>query len=135
MLDVDHFKLFNDNYGHHAGDMVLRKLNEVCVQVLRKIDIPGRLGGEEFAILLPETDGAQAWETAERLRLAISDATVQIERDATISFTVSIGMAGFADEDSSVDDILRRADAALYAAKKAGRNRVCDAGDTAASSG
>jgi diguanylate cyclase (GGDEF)-like protein/PAS domain S-box-containing protein len=133
MLDVDHFKLFNDNYGHHAGDMVLQKLSGVCVHILREIDIMGRIGGEEFAILLPETDGAQAWETAERLRLGILGAPVQLELDATIFFTVSIGVASFAAADSSVEDLLRRADAALYAAKKAGRNRVFDAGDSAVS--
>lgn len=128
MLDVDHFKLFNDTYGHHVGDMVLQKLSEVCVHTLREIDIPGRLGGEEFAILLPETKGEQALEVAERLRLAAAGAAVPLEQGGSVRFTVSIGVACFVATDARVDDVLRRADAALYAAKNAGRNRVCSEG-------
>lgn len=128
MLDVDHFKLFNDTYGHHVGDRVLQKLSEVCVHTLREIDIPGRLGGEEFAILLPETKGEQALEVAERLRLASAGAAVPLEQGDSIHFTVSIGVACFVATDARVDDMLRRADAALYAAKNAGRNRVCSEG-------
>lgn len=128
MLDVDHFKQFNDTYGHHVGDMVLQKLSEVCIHALREIDILGRLGGEEFAILLPETDSTQAWETAERLRLAVANADVQIEPGKPLHFTISIGVASFLATDAQVDTMLKRADAALYEAKNAGRNRVCGKG-------
>lgn len=124
MLDVDYFKLVNDTYGHHVGDMVLQKLSEVCVHTLRGIDIVGRLGGEEFAILLPETRGEQALEVAERLRLAVAGATVPLEQGGSIHLTVSIGVASLVAMDARIDDVLKRADTALYAAKNAGRNRV-----------
>ncbi|MCW8918691.1 MAG: diguanylate cyclase [Gammaproteobacteria bacterium] len=125
MLDVDHFKLVNDTYGHLVGDTVLQKLSEVCTHTLREIDIFGRLGGEEFAILLPETKMERALEVAERLRLAVADATVPIEQGGSVHFTISIGVAMFVATDAKVGDILHRADLALYAAKNGGRNRVC----------
>lgn len=128
MLDVDHFKLVNDTYGHHVGDLVLQKLSEVCVQTLRGIDILGRFGGEEFAILLPETKIEQALEVAERLRLAVAGATVPLEQGGSIHITVSIGVASLVATDARVEDMLKRADAALYAAKNTGRNRVCSEG-------
>ncbi len=128
MLDVDHFKLVNDTYGHHVGDMVLQKLSEVCVKTLRGIDILGRLGGEEFAILLPETKSEQALEVAERLRLAVAGATVPLEQGGSVHLTVSIGVTSLVATDARIDDVLKRADTALYAAKNAGRNRVCGEG-------
>jgi diguanylate cyclase (GGDEF)-like protein/PAS domain S-box-containing protein len=133
MLDVDHFKRFNDTYGHHVGDAVLRKLSEVCTRTLREIDVIGRFGGEEFAVLLPETAAEQAMEAAERLRLAVTGASIQIEGGEALCFTVSIGMSGLALTDGDIDAVLKRADAALYEAKNAGRNRVCGktAGDVA----
>lgn len=125
MLDVDQFKLLNDTYGHHVGDTVLQKLSEICTRTLREIDIAGRIGGEEFAILLPETMADHALEVAERLRLAIAGATVQREQgDCPVQFTVSIGITSLVATDSQIDELLRRADAALYVAKQAGRNRV-----------
>lgn len=125
MLDVDHFKRVNDTYGHHVGDMVLRKMSEVCIQTLRENDILGRMGGEEFAILFPETGRLQALETAERLRQAVANTEVQITQGKSVHFAVSIGVAFFAAADVNVDAILKRADAALYEAKNTGRNRVC----------
>ncbi|TNC99440.1 MAG: diguanylate cyclase/phosphodiesterase with PAS/PAC sensor(s) [Gallionellaceae bacterium] len=125
MLDVDHFKLANDTYGHHVGDMVLQKLSEVCVQTLRAIDILGRIGGEEFAFLLPETLSGQALEVAERLRLAVAGATVILETGKSVHFTVSIGVAQLAATDTKIEDMLNRADIALYSAKSTGRDRVC----------
>lgn len=125
MLDVDHFKRVNDTYGHHVGDMVLRKMSEVCTQTLRENDILGRMGGEEFAILFPETGRSQALETAERLRLAVANTDVQIAPGKSVRFTVSIGVAFFSAADVNVDAILKRADAVLYEAKNTGRNRVC----------
>jgi diguanylate cyclase (GGDEF)-like protein/PAS domain S-box-containing protein len=125
MMDVDHFKSVNDTYGHHVGDRVLQKLSKVCTRTLREIDIPGRIGGEEFAILLPGTQYQQALDAGERLRLAVADTAVPVEHSHAINLSVSIGVAQFGARDGSLEDMLKRADAALYAAKKAGRNRVC----------
>lgn len=125
MLDLDHFKLVNDTYGHQVGDMVLQKFSEVFVKTLRGIDILGRIGGEEFAVLMPETKSEQALEVAERLRLAIASAAVTLPHDDAVHFTVSIGAASLLTTDSKVDDLLKRADAVLYTAKSTGRNRVC----------
>ncbi len=127
MLDIDHFKRCNDTWGHAVGDRVLQKLAEVCIHTLREIDIPGRIGGEEFAVLLVETDACQAMEAAERLRQALADAELVLEDGQTIRFTVSIGVAYLAAGDHEIADLLRRADMALYAAKHGGRNRVSDA--------
>lgn len=124
MLDIDYFKQFNDTYGHDVGDMVLRRMGEICTGVLRSNDILGRLGGEEFAILLPETVMEQAVETAERLRQAVADSSVEIPGGKQLHFTVSVGVAGLEPGDGNVDAILKRADGALYTAKNAGRNRV-----------
>src|SRR3569623_846515 len=124
MLDVDHFKAVNDTYGHDAGDEVLRRLSEVCIETLREIDIVGRIGGEEFAVLLPETAGVRAVDAAERLRLAIAAAAVPA-RGESVHFTVSIGVTSFTPDDEQADTLLKRADAAMYRAKRAGRNRVC----------
>jgi diguanylate cyclase (GGDEF)-like protein len=125
MLDVDHFKPVNDTYGHPAGDTVLQQLSAICRQTMREIDIIGRVGGEEFAILLPEASGAQALEAAERLRSAVAAIVVQPEQGVSISFTVSIGVAALIAADDGVAAMLKRADEALYKAKYSGRNRVC----------
>lgn len=124
MLDLDHFKRVNDTYGHAAGDAVLRHFALLAQNSLREIDLIGRLGGEEFGVLLPGTDMAGALELAERLRLAVAAAPVQVEEDA-IPVTVSVGVAEFLSADPHPDDILARADMALYKAKESGRNRVC----------
>lgn len=124
MLDIDHFKKINDTYGHRIGDLVLQKLSEVCRKTLRDIDVIGRWGGEEFAILLPGSDGKQAREVAERLRQRIADAKVQLERGLPLRITVSIGVAPLAGKDANIEVLLNEADQALYAAKRAGRNKV-----------
>jgi diguanylate cyclase (GGDEF)-like protein/PAS domain S-box-containing protein len=125
MLDVDFFKKVNDSHGHKVGDLVLIKLAEVCGQTLREVDIIGRLGGEEFAILLPETNLAKANEVAERLREAIAKAKVPLESGLPLHFTVSIGVTSLVSKDDNLDVLLNRADKALYEAKEKGRNRVC----------
>jgi diguanylate cyclase (GGDEF)-like protein len=125
MMDIDHFKRINDTHGHKAGDLVLKKLAEICLHELREVDIIGRVGGEEFAVLLPETDKEMATEVAERLRLAIEHAQVGIGSGAPIRFTVSIGIASVASMEESLDILLMQADKALYEAKHAGRNRIC----------
>ncbi|MDD2344464.1 MAG: GGDEF domain-containing protein, partial [Tolumonas sp.] len=124
MLDVDHFKKINDTYGHKVGDIVLQKLATVCQDTLRVVDIIGRVGGEEFAILLPETNEEEAIRVAERLREAIADAKVPLGNGLPLSVTVSIGIASLTSKDDNIDVLLNLADKALYAAKHAGRNRV-----------
>jgi diguanylate cyclase (GGDEF)-like protein len=124
MLDLDHFKRVNDTYGHAAGDAVLRHFAELAQTSLREIDLIGRLGGEEFGVLLPGTTQPGAIELAERLREAVAAAPV-MAGEHQIPVTVSIGIAEFDPTDPHPDDILARADVALYKAKESGRNRVC----------
>jgi len=123
MLDLDHFKKINDTYGHSAGDQTLIQFVRVCLGVLRDVDAIGRIGGEEFAILLPETGSREALEIAERLCSAVAAADVTGD-GAVIRFTTSIGVAGLDAADTNIDTLLRRADDALYKAKHAGRNRA-----------
>ena len=123
MLDIDHFKAINDTHGHAAGDEALCRLAEWCQGELRETDHLGRLGGEEFAIVLPETGLAEAVEVAERLRLRLSGLPMRMG-DADLRMTVSIGVADCREGDGSIDRALGRADRALYAAKGRGRNRV-----------
>lgn len=125
MLDLDHFKAINDNHGHQAGDRVLKTFARVCLEVLRKIDVIGRVGGEEFVVLFPETSLEQALEVAERLRHAIASTTVHIESGVCIRFTVSMGLAALDNNDINLDGLLTHADKALYQAKYSGRNKVC----------
>jgi diguanylate cyclase (GGDEF)-like protein/PAS domain S-box-containing protein len=128
MLDVDHFKLVNDTYGHRSGDMVLKQLVTQIIHRLRRTDLFGRLGGEEFAIVLPETDAESAVAVGESLRKAIAGIAVASPK-GLIRFTVSIGMSMFEegdgeDEADALEKLMERADAALYVAKKSGRNRI-----------
>lgn len=125
MLDIDFFKKINDNYGHKLGDAVLKKLADICKKTLREVDIIGRIGGEEFAILLPETDQSKALEVAERLRIAIAEASIPMKDGLPVKFTVSVGVASVASAEDNVDVLLNRADQALYDAKETGRNKVC----------
>lgn len=124
MMDLDNFKAINDVHGHKVGDLVLIRVGEVCREVLRHVDIAGRIGGEEFAIILPETDGQVALDVAERLREAIASAHIPLENGATLLVTASIGIAELAAGDALFDSILHRADKALYEAKHSGRNKV-----------
>ncbi|MCC8998209.1 MAG: diguanylate cyclase, partial [Candidatus Contendobacter sp.] len=123
MFDLDHFKRVNDQYGHAAGDDVLRHFSAVARQMLRQVDLLGRLGGEEFAALLPGTDFEGAQQLAERLRRIVAESPVTTA-GGVIKVTVSIGVTAFAPTDSVADAILGRADRALYRAKNQGRNRV-----------
>lgn len=130
MIDLDHFKKVNDNYGHPAGDRVLKGFAHLTNGTLREVDRFGRLGGEEFAILLPDTDAAGALRYAERLRNNIASATFSTEQ-GDISVTISIGISLFQADDQTVQTIISRADNALYRAKQQGRNR-CELNTTAA---
>ncbi len=122
MMDVDHFKRVNDTYGHAAGDEVLKQLAATCAGNLRGVDILGRLGGEEFAVVLPECDVEAADHAAERLRQTLAKVEVPSEQ-GTIRFTISIGViAREGGEDLTA--ALDRADKAMYAAKQSGRNCV-----------
>ncbi len=123
MLDVDHFKLVNDTYGHAAGDQVLHQLAELATLTLRPSDVFGRLGGEEFALLLPETGGDDAVIAAERLRMAIAANVIRLADGQDLRITASFGVAALA-ADTSVAAWLERADTMLYAAKAGGRNQT-----------
>lgn len=124
MIDGDRFKSVNDTFGHDIGDAVLRCMADVIRQEIRTADVPGRLGGEEFVVILPETDMDGAIDLAERLRLAIREASVPLPSGGSVQFTVSIGVALLSENDNGLEALLRRADSGLYKAKHAGRNRV-----------
>lgn len=124
MVDVDHFKKINDTHGHKCGDLVLNKIAELCQETLRGMDIIGCVGGEEFAVLLPETGVEQALEVAERLREKLANASVATEGGLAIRFTISIGVTSMKSKNESMDVLLVNADKALYVAKKTGRNKV-----------
>ena len=119
--DLDHFKLVNDRFGHQTGDEVLRQFAELVREHLRDVDVPGRIGGEEFAILLPETDAAGAVAVAERVRRSLRSLRPTPDRSAAV--TASFGVAQLAEGETG-DELLRRADVALYRAKSEGRNTV-----------
>ena len=121
LLDLDHFKQVNDQHGHAAGDQVLASAGAALRSVLRNRDFAGRNGGEEFAVLLPDTDIAAALEIAERVRAAIAEITLP---GTDLPVTVSVGVAGFPDHANTLERLERLADAALYVAKRHGRNRV-----------
>jgi len=123
MIDIDNFKMVNDTFGHATGDHVLRHLATLMREELRKIDTLGRLGGEEFAVILPGADASAAEIFAERLRKQVAETPVAHE-DRIISLTISIGVTEIKPLDVSADDALTRADRALYRAKECGRNRV-----------
>jgi diguanylate cyclase (GGDEF)-like protein len=131
MLDIDHFKLINDTYGHPIGDQVLINLAQVCKEELREVDIFGRVGGEEFLIALPETPESEAIDVANRLRIAVAQRGLATVGDKPIFITVSIGIAIFDPQDDQYLDssaVMRKyyslCDSAMYHAKQAGRNQV-----------
>lgn len=130
VLDIDHFKQVNDRYGHAAGDEVLKGFSATVGKCLRSSDLLGRTGGEEFAVLMPQTSLAGALELAERIRSAVEGCSVSFG-PIEVSCTVSIGVAEWRAEDDSEKDFLARADKSMYAAKRSGRNRVCSEADTA----
>ncbi|NRH29182.1 GGDEF domain-containing protein [Pseudomonas sp. MS19] len=123
MLDIDHFKQINDKYGHQAGDLALQLVATTLQLGVREDDILGRIGGEEFVVLLPHTCAEQALPIAERLRSSIEALHLQLDNGQRHSMTLSIGLASMTPNES-LDQLLNRADMALYEAKAAGRNRI-----------
>lgn len=122
MVDIDHFKQVNDTHGHKAGDRVLEGVAAILSEILRMPDKVGRYGGEEFLLVFPETALDQTMKIAERIRAAVSDAEFDIG-DKKIALTISIGATAFV-KGEDLEQLLGRADRALYDAKQAGRNRV-----------
>ena len=136
LIDVDNFKAVNDTHGHLAGDVALRQLARTIKIFLREYDLVGRFGGEEFALLLPQTDEQDARRVAERMRAHIADMPIDVGGAAgskIIRITVSIGVAALSTTGSQLTELLATADAALYRAKHAGRNQVWVTTDTASS--
>ncbi len=131
MLDIDHFKTVNDIYGHQAGDAVLKQLSNSLIQQARTIDRVCRYGGEEFMVILSETNTASAMNTAERLRTTVEHQQSDIGGGKYVGITVSIGVATYPHQAKSPQELVKAADKALYAAKAGGRNRVCCHDDSA----
>jgi diguanylate cyclase (GGDEF)-like protein len=123
MLDLDHFKEVNDRFGHPAGDEVLRHSAHMLQQMVRKLDIVGRLGGEEFSILLPETPLDKAQVLAERIRASMQKMQFRFSGQE-VTVTVSLGVSQY-ESKQPLKDFLQQADDALYEAKRKGRNQVC----------
>ena len=124
MVDIDHFKRVNDSHGHRTGDLVLAAVSEQIRKALRETDVAGRLGGEEFAIMLPETHLGGAILVAERLRQQVATQAIDIDDGQTVQCTLSIGVACLDDTITDLEKLLHRADTALYNAKNGGRNKV-----------
>lgn len=133
MLDADLFKTINDTYGHDVGDEVLQVIARLCQHQMRDADIVGRLGGEEFAILLPQTGLPDALGVAERLRKVIAQTTQPLLDGRMLRFTVSIGVGAGAAQTITLQKLLKIADRALYTAKRRGRNQVVSYQDVAES--
>ena len=127
LMDIDHFKQVNDRYGHQAGDLVLRRVAAVVRDSCRPYDLTARFGGEEIVVLAPQTDAPSGAALAERVRRTVAETRVVLDDGRSVSVTVSAGVAALDpgdDATTSVDDLLRRVDAALYGAKRAGRDRI-----------
>jgi diguanylate cyclase (GGDEF)-like protein len=125
MIDIDHFKKINDTHGHRVGDNVLKYFSDVCKGTIRTTDTIGRIGGEEFVVIMPDTTKDTGHEVAERIRKNVAESTL-FRDDSSLAFhlTVSIGLYEFTQEDHSFEHALSKADSALYEAKGAGRDHV-----------
>ncbi|HET9345607.1 MAG TPA: GGDEF domain-containing protein [Candidatus Limnocylindrales bacterium] len=123
MMDLDELKSINDRYGHYFGDQVLRGVGEVIRSGVRKIDTAARYGGDEFVVLLPETDPTGAWVLAEKVRIGVTELDVRVA-GTEIPASISVGVVAFPDDGSTADALLISADQAMYASKRGGKNRV-----------
>jgi diguanylate cyclase (GGDEF)-like protein/PAS domain S-box-containing protein len=123
MIDVDHFKSINDTYGHATGDHVLQNVGHICTDTLRDSDLLGRVGGEEFILILPDTPKQNAEYVAERMRERLELSEIKYEQH-TLKITASFGVASIREADIAMEEIIERADAAMYTAKNSGRNQV-----------
>jgi diguanylate cyclase (GGDEF)-like protein len=124
MMDLDGFKEINDRHGHACGDALLRAVGVLLSSGLRTADLAVRFGGDEFALILPNTTKTDAWAVAEKIRNSLARLTIHADRDLCVTTTVSVGIASVSDQLSHTNDLLTAADQALYRAKRAGRNRV-----------
>jgi two-component system, cell cycle response regulator len=124
IADIDHFKLVNDTFGHDGGDAVLREFSQRFRRNTRGIDLAGRLGGEEFLIIMPDTELDRAYQVAERLRACIAADEFQVNGQHKIRVTASVGLATLERADDTPETLFKRADEALYGAKRSGRNKV-----------
>lgn len=127
VLDIDHFKRINDTWGHEAGDEVLVATSDLMKKAMRGDDLVSRVGGEEFLIILPDTELTTAEKIADRLRVEVMNMEVKIKNGTVVKLTVSMGVSQMQEVDAAIKDTARRADAALYEAKMSGRNRVIKA--------
>ena len=130
MMDLDGLKATNDKYGHFVGDRVLRGVGDVIRRSVRKIDSPARYGGDEFVVLLPETDPSGAFVVAEKIRQGVAERTYEAGSRSsggeTIRASVSIGFVTYPDDGATADELMISADKAMYASKESGKNRVID---------
>jgi diguanylate cyclase (GGDEF)-like protein len=125
MLDIDDFKSINDTYGHQQGDLVLREVARILRENSREIDAPARYGGEELAVVLPQTDQNGAFNLAERVRAGIEELSLPVlDGGGTMSVTASLGVASLAGSAADADELVAAADAALYRAKRGGKNQT-----------
>jgi diguanylate cyclase (GGDEF)-like protein len=123
MIDLDELKGINDRYGHLAGDRALRSVGEVIRDGIRRIDTGARFGGDEFVVLLPETDPTGGWVLAEKIRRGVAEAGITVDSER-IPTSVSVGLVTYPGEAATIDELLERADEAMYRSKRSGRDRV-----------
>ncbi len=123
MIDIDHFKKFNDNYGHQTGDLVLRETAQRILETIRSTDTPGRYGGEEMAIILPQTGIKDAAMVAERMRIAVQESNY-VDKDRNLKVTISVGVTSLLGRQMNMEEMIEECDQCLYKAKDLGRNRV-----------
>ena len=127
LCDIDYFKEINDNYGHAGGDRVLQAVSEILKNSLRKTDIVGRYGGDEFMLILPETSLKGAEEFGERIRAAVHETAIEVAGETSVKLSLSLGVTSFGvdTKDMNINALIKCADTALYASKKTGKNKVC----------